>query len=77
MKAKDMEEIAHHGNHQVAPKAWRDVPNCTGDYDCDASIQHGNNSDMPTRLNLYVKRGENAYGPLTGYSGYKNYHGDT
>jgi len=76
MKYLDMESIGHHGNHVVAPKAWREVPNLTGDADCDATIAHRSNTDMPARLNLYVTRRGTAYGPLTGYSGYRGYSGD-
>lgn len=76
MKAKAMRELAHCGNHDCAPKDWRDVPNMTGDYDLDATIMHRDNPDLPRRLELYVKRGDNAYGPLTGYNGYHGYGGD-
>lgn len=74
-----MHRLAHHGNHTAAPKGWRDVPNVTGDYDFDATIQHGRNSDMPLRLDMYLGGRNNGpgYGPLTGYNGYHNYHGDT
>jgi hypothetical protein len=60
----------------MAPKGWRDVPVMSGDYDFDATIEHRNNPNLPARLNLYLKRYSNAYGPITGYTGYQNYHGD-
>lgn len=61
--------------HQCAPKAWRRVPDLTGDYDLDATIAHRANKDLPYRLGMYVKKGK-PYGPVTGYSGYHNYSGD-
>lgn len=76
MRAKQMREIGHSGNHECAPKDWRDVPDLTGDYDLDATIQHRQNPALPDRLALYTKRGK-AYGPLTGYRGYHNYSGDS
>lgn len=78
MKPNLMHRLAHNGAHvNDAPKGWHSVPNCTGDYDLDATIMHRTNSDMPKRLELYLKRGKSGvYGPLTGYNGYKNYHGD-
>lgn len=75
MKAKSMKELGH-GCHDCAPKDWRDIPDVTGDYDLDATIMHRDNPDLPQRLNLYVKRDRNAYGPLTGYNGYHGYGGD-
>ena len=68
MKAKAMRDLAHNGNHTVSPKAWRDVPNMTGDYDCDATIEHRNNADLPDRMAMYLKR--RAYGIRTGYGNY-------
>lgn len=61
--------------HMAAPKPWRDVPNLVGDYDLDATIAHRNNPSLPDKLAMYVTRGR-AYGPLTGYNGYRGYHGD-
>ena len=70
-----MHKLAHNGTHDAdAPKGWRDVPNLCGDYDLDATILHRSNSDLPARLNLYLKR--NAYGYKTGYGGYHGYSGD-
>jgi hypothetical protein len=77
MKPTDMHRMAHSGNHSCAPKAWRDVPRLTGDYDMDASILHGKNRDMPVRLALYSKGGnQHAYTPGSAYRGYSNYHGE-
>jgi D-alanyl-D-alanine carboxypeptidase len=64
------------GCHDCAPKAWRHTPKVSGDYDLDETIHHRNNSDLPHRLNLYVKRSQNAYGAKTGYDGYHGYSGD-
>jgi hypothetical protein len=70
MKAKAMLDLAHNGNHEAVPKAWRDVPNLTGDYDCDATIEHRNNPSLPDRLWMYLKRPRHAYAIRTGYGGY-------
>jgi len=76
MRPNEMHRLAHAGSHDGdAPKPWHDVPNCTGDYDLDATILHRSNKDLPARLALYTKR--NAYGYQTGYSGYRNYKGDS
>ena len=77
MKAKAMQSLAHAGNHgaRCAPAAWSDVPVVSGDYDLDATIQHRKNSDLPHRLALY--NGRSTGGVATGYSGYKNYSGDS
>jgi hypothetical protein len=77
VKAKLMRALGQCGDHECAPKAWRDVPNLVGDYDLDATIQHRENPDLPRRLALYVKRGERAYGASSGYRGYRNYGGDS
>jgi len=74
MKPKAMRALAHSGNHVCAPKAWRDVPIVSGDYDTDATIAHRSNANLPARLELYTSR--DAYGPLTGYDAYSGYHGD-
>jgi len=76
MNARQMRELGHCGNHDCAPKDWRDVPNLSGDYDLDATIMHRENPDLPARLNLYVKRSGRAYGPNTGYNAYSGYNGD-
>lgn len=75
MKAKEMHSLAHKGNHTVCAKGYDSVPNVTGDPDLDATIMHRHNVDMPKRLELYVKH--RSYGSVTGYSGYRNYSGDT
>jgi len=61
--------------HICAPRDWRKLPNLTGDYDLDATIQHRSNPDMIERLKTHLRRG--AYGPITGYGAYANYMGDT
>lgn len=76
MRPNEMHRLAHNGTHMCAPKPWHGVPDCTGDYDLDATILHRNNRDMPKRLNLYLKTGRNAYGPRTNYGGYAGYSGD-
>ncbi len=76
MRPTDMHRLAHRGCHNCAPPGWRNVPNMSGDYDFDATIEHRNNPSLPLRLNLYLKRHSNAYGALTGYTGYQGYHGD-
>ena len=72
-----MRNLSHSGNHECAPKDWRDVPVVTNDYDLDATIMHRNNANLPQRLALYVKRGTQPYRPRTGYNGYHNYGGDS
>jgi hypothetical protein len=64
-----MHNLAHQGCHDCGPKAWRNVPNVTGDYDLDATILHRNNPNLPARLKLYVKTKLKSYGPK-GYAGY-------
>ena len=77
MKPNAMHKLAHQGCHECAPKGWHQVPKVTGDYDFDATIEHRNNKDMPSRLALYTKGGRvNAYGPRTSYRGYHGYGGD-
>ena len=67
MKAKAMRELAHNGNHSVCPRAWRDVPNCSGDYDLDATIEHRDNADLPDRMAMYTVRSRPIYGRRNGY----------
>jgi len=69
MTKTEMRGMGHRGNHRVAPKGWHDVPNVTGDYDLDATIQHRGNSDLPARLAQHVKR--DAYAQRTAYNGYR------
>lgn len=77
MDKREMHRIHGQGeNHECAPKDWRDVPNLTGDYDLDATIEHRNNTDMPRRLAMYTTRGR-SYGHTSAYNGYRNYHGDS
>lgn len=79
MKAKAMQALAHQGCHgaRCAPKAWKDVPVVSGDYDLDATIQHRSNTDLPLRLAQHTRGGTRSYSPVTGYSGYRNYSGDS
>lgn len=77
MDKREMNRLHGEGEtHECAPKDWRDVPNLTGDYDLDATIEHRSNTDMPQRLAMYTTRGR-AYGALSAYNAYRNYHGDT
>jgi hypothetical protein len=71
-----MHRVAHRGVHQCAPKAWRAVPNMTGDYDLDATILHRNNPDMAHRLAQHISapRGM-AYRPRHYQDNHGN-HGD-
>lgn len=69
MTKTEMQAMGHRGDHQIAPKAWRDVANLTGDYDLDATIEHRRNSDLPARLAQHVKR--DAYAQRTAYNGYR------
>ena len=76
--AKEMADLQGTGKcHQCAPRAWRDVPNLTGDFDFDATILHRHNKDLPNRLQLYVKQGNGGYGPGSAYKGYANYSKDS
>jgi len=61
--------------HECSPKDWRTVHDITGSHELDAVIERSKNGDMRNKLQDYVTRDE-AYGPLTGYSGYRNYRGD-
>jgi hypothetical protein len=47
--------------HQCCPKAWRQTPDMTGDYDFDASIMHSGNRDMASKLRQHLKRPRSAY----------------
>lgn len=77
MRSKQMRGITGSSQkHQACPKAWRDVPDVTGDYDLDATIMHRDNPDLPKRLELYTRKRGHGYGPLTGYNGYHGYTGD-
>jgi hypothetical protein len=77
MRKAEMQKLQGQAEtHDCAPKDWRDVPNLTGDYDLDATIEHRDNPSLPSRLEMYVKRGHNSYGARTGYNGYHGYSGD-
>lgn len=68
MRPNQMHGLAHNGCHDCAPAGWKDVPNCTGDYDLDATILHRQNKDLPDRMKLYLKR--SAYSYKTAYNAY-------
>ena len=68
MKRQAMASMGHCGNHICAPKAWRDVPILTSDYDLDGTILNRDNADLPDRLSMYLRR--EAYGIRTGYGKY-------
>ena len=65
-----------HGMHECCPKDWKKVHDITGSHELDAVIEASNNVDLPDRLKMFVTNDE-AYGPITGYSGYRNYRGDS
>ena len=65
-----------HPHHQVAPAEWRRTPDLTGSYELDAVIARNSNKNLPARLDMYLDKGDNIYGPKTGYSGYHGYSGD-
>lgn len=75
MKPKQMLDIGHAGTHACAPKAWREVPVLSGDYDTDATLMARKNSDLPARLALHIRQPRSA-GPGTGYNGYRGYSKD-
>lgn len=62
--------------HQMCPREFKSVPDLTGSFELDQVIQRNSNADVPKRLDFYLDRGNNAYGPKTGYSGYHGYSGD-
>ena len=61
--------------HECSPKEFRPIHNITGNHEFDASVEHSKNPDMKAKLADYITTDE-AYGPLTAYSGYRNYRGD-
>ena len=72
-----MHDLRHAGCHDCAPKAWRGVPNVTGNYDLDATIMHRGNSDLPARLRTHLASAAQSYSPRVGYtSSYHGNHGD-
>lgn len=62
---------------RIAPKEWQQTPELTGDHILDESIRRIPHADTQIRKDLldYVTPDE-AYGPITGYSGYHGYRGD-
>lgn len=71
-----MRKIAGIQNHWCAPKQWRTVQAITGDYVFDRSVAACKNTDMANHIQDHLSEGP-GYGPLTGYNGYRNYHGDS
>lgn len=65
-----------HPTHKVAPAEWRGVPDLTGSLELDRVISANPSKAMQARLSFYLDRGDNLYGPKTGYSGYHGYSGD-
>lgn len=63
-------------NHTVAPKAWRQTSNLTGDYEMDASILHSRNKSVAAKIESHLSDGAAAYSPRTAYNGYDGYKGD-
>jgi hypothetical protein len=76
MNRRAMKAMSHGECHQCAPREWRGLPNLTGDYDLDSTIEHRSNKDLPHRLALYTRRGSAPYNPRSAYNGYAGYHGD-
>lgn len=75
-----MRRLTGYQNHKCAPQEWRRTQDITGNHEFDKSIQKCSNKDMGRKLKDYVVGGDaqdTAYGPLTGYNGYHNYHGDS
>jgi hypothetical protein len=63
--------------HSLAPAEYRRVPDITGSFELDQVIRANPNKDMSSRLKYHLSNQGSAYGPLTAYSGYHNYHGDS
>lgn len=58
-------------HHACAPGEWRHVPDWTGDYDFDAAILRNSNSDLRSKIQMYIADNSGyGYGPKTGYNGY-------
>jgi hypothetical protein len=62
--------------HQCAPKEFKGVHDITGHHELDVVIEKSKNSSMKRKLEDFITHDE-AYGPLTAYSGYRNYRGDS
>ena len=62
--------------HECCPKDWRKTHDITGSHELDAVIEKSKNGDMRAKLSDWISSDE-AYGPLTAYSGYSNYRGDS
>ena len=72
----ELKDFAQKPCHKCAPKEFRKVHDMTGSHELDAMIEHTCNGDMRSKLADYLTTDE-AYGPLTGYSGYHGYRGDS
>lgn len=62
--------------HECAPREYRATHRITGHHELDAVIERSSNRDMKSKLSDYIST-DAAYGPLTAYSGYSNYRGDS
>lgn len=77
MKPKAMKHLGGETTcHACAPKAWRDIPNISGDYDFDATVAHRDNPSLPDKMAMYLRKGK-SFGPVTAYNGYGGYGGDS
>jgi hypothetical protein len=63
-------------SHQCAPKEWRGTHQITGHHELDAVIEQSKSAALHAKLSDYICTDE-AYGPLTAYSGYRGYRGDS
>lgn len=72
-----MKRIKGHHLHEICPQDWKRVQDITGSHELDVVIARNSNKDMRDRIRDHVTTESEAYGPLTGYSGYRNYHGDS
>jgi hypothetical protein len=70
-----MKKYSQHHKHEVAPKEFRHTHDFTGHHELDVVIEKSKNGSMKRKLSDYLTHGE-AYGPITGYSGYEGYRGD-
>lgn len=65
-----------HKMHRCCPDEFKRTSDVTGSFELDAVIQKNPNRDMKARLDMFLDDEDNAYGPITGYSGYHGYSGD-
>lgn len=71
-----MKKLYGFHNHQCCPKDHKRTQNLTGDFVTDSAIQRSKSKGLSEKLRNSLTNDE-AYGPLTGYSGYHNYRGDS